>query len=181
MRILYIVGSMNKVDGWRTTSIQLGQVIAGELEKREYANVEQYYAHYRPGRLREVEKVISEVEGICSDGVPTVLIAHSLGGVVAHEVSQRLGTNIVGIICINSPLRISQFWNVDVTKTAVPVLAIGGHFDPVVFSGLASYEGLEAKLFSVDHVMAYIHVPAAREQLIKSIDDFLQEHSDPGD
>ncbi len=88
------------------------------------------------------------------DGVPTLLVGHSLGGVIACSVSRTLKrTKVVGIVTINAPHRYIGYSRVldAVGDLPAPIVTFQGKRDRVVFWGTKHPQSQLHTVLDVDH------------------------------
>ncbi|MFM1813736.1 MAG: Thioesterase domain [Pseudomonadota bacterium] len=180
LRIVYIAGSMNRENTWRDQSIVLGRNLAEDLRRRGFSEVLEFHRSHWPHQVGRVRRIVDEVSERFDDGIQTVFVGHSLGGVIAHGVAQRLEADTLAVVAIHAPLRIGRrIWGVDYRKTKVPTLAIAGTLDLLVPRHLSVWRGMtatETEIVHTEHSFGYQYVSRLRNRLADRIATFIETH-----
>ncbi len=134
MRIIFIPGIKTYnfyLNGWRKD-------LATQFPKAEVIFLNDEF--YMWWQMEKLEKIISKALNILKDGTPTIIIAHSFGGILAKTIIGRSPkANITKLTTMASPhtmsplgiKKIKHKLNTPMTVN-VPSYTFGGYFDPIV-------------------------------------------------
>ena len=106
---------------------------------------------YEVGRFRRYR---DELVGRYDDGVPTVVLGHSLGGVIGCAVAKRFKqSKVVGIITINSPHAYCGYSTLLDARGELPapIVTFGCVRDRVVLWGAKHAASVRHTVLDVDH------------------------------
>lgn len=132
-----------------------------------------YYIYLQHDRLK---KIVQEGKTIIQDGEPTIIIAHSFGGILAKAIiSHSPKANIKKLITMASPHRLN-YLKIDEAKKVisspfrvnVPTETFGGYFDPIVPFPFSYIDKQNHSNFPVEH-MAFLFSRAERKEIIETI------------
>ena len=89
---------------------------------------------YLPWQRQRIADYGERIVQKYDDGVPTLLLGFSLGGVIACGIAQKfMRTPITGVVSVASPLKLAPLWGICLPKAEdVRLLSFSGRYDFVV-------------------------------------------------
>ncbi len=169
MRILFICGINNyewQLKGWKKDLSSL-------LPENEVIFLSQWYLH--PQR-KKINTLVQKGISIMEDCKPTIIIAHSFGGILAKSIiAQSKNHNIQKLITMASPhqmnmLKLKEAKTYLQTPESVntKTLTFGGIFDPIVPFWKTHTKNSIHKNFWCNH-WSFLYSKKIRKKIIKMI------------
>ncbi len=143
---------------------------------RHFPRMEVVIMHYiySPHHRKKVNELFVHADEILSDDKPTVILGHSLGGVLAKRIAQT-NANVCQLITMGTAHRsliwqryekIHQFGIPDFVSK--PTITFGGFFDPVAHFWLTKTKNSEHHNFFCAH-MGFLLSHHIRESIFRRI------------
>jgi len=147
-------------------------------------SVKIFHAYYLHTQHRRVERYIEELTELLADGIPTVVLAHSFGGLLAKGAIHRLEgkTSIALLLTLASPHTMHDYGIAEAItalhipqSVAVPIITYGGTYDVIVPEKYTHCPGEREH-----HAIPYTHIgflynANARAHSIRCIQRFLYQ------
>ena len=123
-----------------------------------------------------LEDIVQEGTRILRDGRPTIILAHSFGGILAKSMIARSRGNISFFLTMATPHtmtyvgihRAKKYISAPET-VAVPAESMGGFFDPVVPFFLSRLPGAHRHTNLFCEHMSFLWAPWVRQRVIRHI------------
>ncbi len=175
MRIIFVPGIKTYdfyLNGWRK-----------DLAKN-FSGIEAVFLNdifYMWWQINKLEQIIDNGLALLNDGKPTLLLAHSFGGILAKTMIDRATTaNITGLVTMCSPHHMN-YLGVQRTKNKlktpltvpVPTYTFGGYLDPVVPYKYTSFKDTPHTNLWCEH-LSYLLLPNVRKKVIEMLKERLK-------
>ena len=176
MRILIILGvfvsEWQMKTMWRMWRKELEEAFPGA----EIIVLRDFYLWWEQDKI---DRIVAEGEKYLHDEVPTIILAHSCGGVIAKTLIERVHNNNVKALVTMCTPHTYDVLGIDITKkymgipetVDVPTLTYGGYVDAIVPYKYSCMKGAPHKDFYADHAAFYLSKKIRGEVL----DDLKQE------
>jgi len=167
-RVIFIVGIKTPqlyLRGWRKD-------LSRQFPESEVVFIDDWYMHWQRKRIAGI---IKRGATLLADGVPTLIIAHSFGGLLARAMLDRSNGQhaVQQLVTMASPHTMPFLFTQARAKLALPlspqvdcVQTWGGYFDPIVPFGWTSLPLAQHRNLPVEH-LAWLFSGSVRRRVLR--------------
>ncbi len=168
MRFVFVPGIVSPVfyqNGWKR---DLERIFPEERVVFEQA----FYLHFQ---YSKIEEIIERGREMLEDNLPTTILAHSFGGILAKLMLKRAKQHQVKkLVTMASPHQMEAFglknfknhFEVPQEPAGIELVTFGGHLDPIVPCALSRTAHSRHQDFWCGHA-AFLHLPKIRRKVLK--------------